>query len=100
VACRGRGLARLRGRHNDAVAALCRAELIVPHYVQRDPITRDVIAELLARARQDAVGRELGRSQFIRPLVPVPRSRPAQSVLQADLPGCCSCRWYVVHRRS
>ncbi len=54
----------------------------MPHYVQRDPITRDVIAELLARARRDALGRELGRSQFIRttrtsPAVPPHSERPA-----------------------
>jgi transcriptional regulator with XRE-family HTH domain len=55
----GRALARLRGRHDDAVRALRRAELILPHSVQRDPITRDVIAELLARSRRDASGREL-----------------------------------------
>ena len=55
----GRALARLRGRHDDAVRALRRAELILPHSVQRDPITRDVITELLARSRRDASGREL-----------------------------------------
>jgi transcriptional regulator with XRE-family HTH domain len=55
----GRALVRLRGRHNDAVRALRHAELILPHYVQRDPLVRDVLAELLTRARQDAVGREL-----------------------------------------
>ncbi|MGH3845309.1 MAG: hypothetical protein ACRDS0_28350 [Pseudonocardiaceae bacterium] len=39
--------------------ALRQAELIVPHRVQRDPFARDVLAELLARSRRDAVGREL-----------------------------------------
>lgn len=55
----GRALARLRGRHDDAVLALRNAELILPHYVQRDPLVRDVLAELLTRSRRDAVGREL-----------------------------------------
>ncbi|MBV9161182.1 MAG: helix-turn-helix transcriptional regulator [Pseudonocardiales bacterium] len=55
----GRALARLRGRRDDAVMALRRAELILPHYVQRDPIVRDVLAELLVHGRRDAGGREL-----------------------------------------
>jgi hypothetical protein len=55
----GRGLTRLRRRQDDAVRALRQAELILPHRVQRDPFARDAMAELLARSRQDAVGREL-----------------------------------------
>jgi hypothetical protein len=56
----GRALARLRGRHEDAAKAFRRAELISPHHVLRDPITRDVIAGLLARLRRDSpIGREL-----------------------------------------
>jgi len=55
----GRALARLRGRQDDAVRALRRAERISPARVQRNPFTRDVIAELLSRSRRDAVGREL-----------------------------------------
>jgi transcriptional regulator with XRE-family HTH domain len=55
----GRALARLRGRRDDAVRALRQAELILPHYVQRDPLVRDVLAELLTHSRRDAVGREL-----------------------------------------
>jgi hypothetical protein len=55
----GRALARLRGRRDDAVRALRHAELILPHYVERDPLVRDVLAELLTHARRDAVGREL-----------------------------------------
>jgi transcriptional regulator with XRE-family HTH domain len=55
----GRALARLRGRHDDAVRVLRRAETIHPHRVQRDPMVRDVIAQLAARSRRDAVGREL-----------------------------------------
>jgi hypothetical protein len=54
----GRALTRVR-RRDDAVMALRRAELIVPHRVQRDPFARDVLAELLIRSRRDAVGREL-----------------------------------------
>ncbi len=54
----GRALAHVH-RRNDAVMALRRAELIVPHRVQRDPFARDVIAELLTRSRRDTVGREL-----------------------------------------
>lgn len=55
----GRALARVRGRHDDAVIALRRAEVISPQRVQRDPFVIDVLAELLPRARQDAIGREL-----------------------------------------
>jgi transcriptional regulator with XRE-family HTH domain len=56
----GRALARLRGRHDDAVRALRRAEAIYPHRVQRDPFVRDVLAELLTRTRRDSpAGREL-----------------------------------------
>jgi transcriptional regulator with XRE-family HTH domain len=55
----GRALARLRGRRDDAVRALRQAELILPHYVERDPLVRDVLAELLTHTRRDAVGREL-----------------------------------------
>lgn len=55
----GRALARMRGRQQDAVMALRRAELISPHRIQRGPVIREVLAELLARSRRDAVGREL-----------------------------------------
>jgi transcriptional regulator with XRE-family HTH domain len=55
----GRALARLRGRRDDAVAALRRAELISPARVHRHPFVRENLAELLGRARRDAVGREL-----------------------------------------
>ncbi|MGH3776528.1 MAG: helix-turn-helix domain-containing protein [Pseudonocardiaceae bacterium] len=58
----GRALSRLRGHRDDAVMALRRAELISPHQVQRDPLARDIVGELLARARRDSpVGRELRR---------------------------------------
>ncbi len=55
----GRALARLRGRHDDAVLAFRRAETIYPHRVQRDPFSREVLAVLLTRARRDAASREL-----------------------------------------
>ena len=50
----GCALARLRGRREDAVLAFRRAELISPRCVLRDPITREVLAELLARTRRDS----------------------------------------------
>jgi hypothetical protein len=55
----GCALARLRGRRDDAVRALHRAETIYPLRVRRAPFVRDPLAELLARSRRDAVGREL-----------------------------------------
>ncbi|MGH3774102.1 MAG: helix-turn-helix domain-containing protein [Pseudonocardiaceae bacterium] len=55
----GRALARLRGRQDDAVQALRRAEQISPARVQRNPFVREVLAELLSRSRRDAAGREL-----------------------------------------
>jgi hypothetical protein len=55
----GRALAWMRGRQRDAVLALRRAELISPHRIQRGPVVREVLAELLARSQRDAVGREL-----------------------------------------
>jgi hypothetical protein len=41
------------------VVALRRAELISPHRIQHGPVVREVLAELLARSRRDATGREL-----------------------------------------
>jgi transcriptional regulator with XRE-family HTH domain len=55
----GRALSRLRGRRDDAVEALRRAEEIHPHRVQRDPFVREVLAEMLARSQRDAGSREL-----------------------------------------
>ncbi|MGH3930081.1 MAG: tetratricopeptide repeat protein [Pseudonocardiaceae bacterium] len=56
----GRALARLRGRQDDAVRALRRAEAIHPHRVQRDPFVREALAHLLPRTRRDSpAGREL-----------------------------------------
>jgi transcriptional regulator with XRE-family HTH domain len=55
----GRALARLPRRQDSAVLMLRRAEQISPEHVHRHPFTRSLLAELVARARQDAVGREL-----------------------------------------
>jgi hypothetical protein len=56
----GRALARVRGRHDDAVVALRTAEDIFPIRVHRDTMVRDVIAGLLAWSPRDSsVGRQL-----------------------------------------
>jgi transcriptional regulator with XRE-family HTH domain len=55
----GRALARLRGRHDEAVRALRTAEDIFPTKVRRDPRVRSALGELLTRLRRDAVGVEL-----------------------------------------
>jgi len=61
----GRALSRLRGRYEDAVQALRRAEILSPHHVLRDPLTREVLAELLIRIRPDSpAGRELRRMAY------------------------------------
>ncbi|MBV9161607.1 MAG: helix-turn-helix transcriptional regulator [Pseudonocardiales bacterium] len=61
----GQALARLRGRHEDAAMALRRAEVLSPHSVLRDPITREVVGELLTRARRDSpAGRTLRRMAY------------------------------------
>lgn len=55
----GRSLARLRGRRDDAVRALRRAETISPNRVRRNPFARGTLAELVTRSRDDALGREV-----------------------------------------
>jgi len=55
----GRALARARDRRNDAALALRRAELISPRHLQRDPLAREALSALVARAKQGAVSREL-----------------------------------------
>ena len=56
----GQALARLRGRQQDAVTAFRAAERISPHHVRRDPVTREVLGELLSRTRRDSpAGRAL-----------------------------------------
>lgn len=66
----GRALARIKGHQQDAVMALRRAELISPHRIQRGPVIREVLAELLSRSRRDAVAREL-RGMAYRAELPV-----------------------------
>jgi transcriptional regulator with XRE-family HTH domain len=56
---RGRALARVRGRRDEAVMAFHRAKTISPHHVHRNPPAREVIATLLPGMRSDAIGREL-----------------------------------------
>lgn len=55
----GRALARLPRQQDKAVMMLRRAERISPARIHRHPFMRSVIAELLAKAKRDAVGREL-----------------------------------------
>ncbi|MGH3625851.1 MAG: hypothetical protein ACRDRL_00170 [Sciscionella sp.] len=54
-----RALAHVRGRRDDAVRSLRRAEVISADKVVRNPVARDLLSELLARARHDATGCEL-----------------------------------------
>ncbi|MGH3917425.1 MAG: helix-turn-helix domain-containing protein [Pseudonocardiaceae bacterium] len=77
----GRALARIRGRQDDAVRALRKAELISPARVQRHPFTRDALAELLVRSRRGPVGREL-RAMAYRAGLPVQRHRDVDSDAQ------------------
>ena len=61
----GRAQARLRGRHDDAVMALLRAEKISPRRVHRNLLAREVIVGLLARSRRDSpAGHELRRMAY------------------------------------
>ncbi|MDQ3763009.1 MAG: helix-turn-helix domain-containing protein [Actinomycetota bacterium] len=61
----GRALARLRGRHDDAVRAFRQAERISPRRVHRNPYAREVLAGLLARTRPHSpAGRELRRMAY------------------------------------
>ncbi|WP_158887920.1 helix-turn-helix domain-containing protein [Amycolatopsis anabasis] len=55
----GRALAKLPKRRDKAVVALRKAEQISPARVHRNPLARETLADLLARAKRDAVGREL-----------------------------------------
>jgi len=55
----GRALARVRGRQDDAVMALRRAETVSPLHLYRSPFARDTLGELVARSCHDAVRREL-----------------------------------------
>ncbi|WP_410639347.1 helix-turn-helix domain-containing protein [Amycolatopsis sp. lyj-346] len=55
----GRALARVPKRRDDAVMMLRQAELISPARIHRHPFMRSILAELVAKAKRDAVGREL-----------------------------------------
>jgi len=55
----GRALARLPRQRDEAVMMLRRAEQISPARIHRHPFMRAVLAELLAKAKRDTVGREL-----------------------------------------
>lgn len=55
----GRALARLPRQRDSAVAMLRKAEELSPKHVHRNPFTRATLAELVAKAKRDAVGREL-----------------------------------------
>lgn len=55
----GRTLSQLRGRRDEAIVAFRTAERIFPTRVYRNPFAREAVAELTARARRDALGREL-----------------------------------------
>lgn len=55
----GRALAHLPKQRDNAVTMLRRAEQISPDHVHRHPFTRSTLTELLARAKRDAVGREM-----------------------------------------
>ncbi|GGU61655.1 helix-turn-helix domain-containing protein [Lentzea flava] len=55
----GRAFARLPKRHEQAVQVLRIAEDLAPARMHRHPFMRSVLAELLAKARRDAAGREL-----------------------------------------
>lgn len=60
----GRALARLPRRQDDAVLMLRRAEQISPARIHRHPFMRSIIAELLVKAKRDAIGRELRGMAF------------------------------------
>jgi hypothetical protein len=57
----GRALMRIRGRRDDAVMALWRAEKLSPARLYRHRLAREVLGELVTRAKHDAIGRELRR---------------------------------------
>ena len=66
----GRALTLVRSRHDDAVMALHRAELISPHIVQRDPIARDTLAVLLRHSRRGSSTDEVLRGMARRAGLP------------------------------
>ncbi|MCP3805360.1 helix-turn-helix domain-containing protein [Allokutzneria sp. A3M-2-11 16] len=60
----GRALARLPKQQDAAVMMLRKAELISPARIHRHPFMRSVLSELLTRAKQGAVRRELRGMAF------------------------------------
>jgi hypothetical protein len=55
----GRALARMPKQQDNAITMLRRAELISPARIHRHPFMRSILAELLIKAKRDAIGREL-----------------------------------------
>ncbi|MGH3844095.1 MAG: helix-turn-helix domain-containing protein [Pseudonocardiaceae bacterium] len=55
----GRGMASERATRDQAVGALLRAEKIAPQRIRTNPFVRETVADLMRRARREAVGREL-----------------------------------------
>jgi transcriptional regulator with XRE-family HTH domain len=55
----GRGLATERAHRKEAVVALRTAEQLAPQRVRANPFVRDIVTDLMRRARRDAIGREL-----------------------------------------
>ncbi|ANY05016.1 helix-turn-helix domain-containing protein [Pseudonocardia sp. HH130630-07] len=55
----GRGLTMLRGRESEAVRSLARAEAVAPQFTRANPFAREMVGDLLRRARRDTSGREL-----------------------------------------
>ncbi|WAL68886.1 helix-turn-helix transcriptional regulator [Amycolatopsis cynarae] len=56
---RARSVARLPRQRDAAVVMLRRAERLSPDHVRRHPFTVSLLEELVAKAKRDAVGREL-----------------------------------------
>ena len=56
---RGRALAALPRKRDQAVVMLRRAEEISPEHVLRHPFTVSLLSEMVAKAKRDTVGREL-----------------------------------------
>lgn len=54
-----RALAEVSGRREDAILALKHAEMILPLEVQRNQRARDLLAQIITKARYDALGAEL-----------------------------------------
>jgi len=55
----GRGMASERATRDQAVGALLRAEQLAPQRIRTNPFVRETVADLMRRARREAVSREL-----------------------------------------